>query len=659
MSELFKIKKLPTVSDYNSSDIEVLEGLEPVRKRPGMYIGGTDEGALHHLVNEVFDNSMDEAVAGFASKIEISLEADGSVRISDNGRGIPVDNHPKFPDKSALEVILTILHSGGKFTDKVYNTSGGLHGVGLSVVNALSDKLEVQVIREKKLYKQIYSKGIPLTKLECIGDINSKNGTIILFHPDKEIFGNLSFKPEKLYHLAKSKAYLYKGIEIVWSCDPVFFTESANYPQKEVLRFPQGIVDFLSSQIKDRDLIIEKSFVGYVEDTQTSSKFEWAIAWTEDEDAEISYYCNTIRTKDGGAHEVGFRNILLKGLKSFGEMVGNKKTSLISSEEILNGCVGTLSIFIKNPHFQGQTKDKLVSTDVTKLVEQNLKDYFDHWLIDNKKEVEILLNHMIEKSEERLRRKSNKDTARKTILHKIRLPGKLADCSMQGAKNTELFIVEGDSAGGSAKQARIRETQAVLPMRGKILNVASSNNDKILSNQELSDLELALGCGTLNHYNEGRLRYDKVVIMTDADVDGAHIASLLMTYFFIKMQDLIRNGHLYLAKPPLYRLTVKDKTFYAVNDHEKEKLLKLLSSKGAKVEIGRFKGLGEMTAKQLKETTMNPGTRTLLKVLLPANIDSSTIKVEQLMGKRPELRFNFIQEETMKYGETVLDKLDI
>lgn len=651
MTDLFKSNK--PQSNYSAQDIEVLEGLEPVRLRPGMYIGGTDKNALHHLVNEIFDNSMDEVMAGYASEIKIYLKEDGSIEISDNGRGIPVDPHPKFPDKSALEIILTTLHSGGKFNNKIYQTSAGLHGVGLSVVNALSSKLVVSVTRDGNIWQQEYSKGVPCTSLSSIKTVpKSHHGTSIKFIPDDSIFDAIEFDPSRLYRLARSKAYLFGGVKIHWRCAVL----QENVPAEELICFPQGLKDFLNTRTKDQELVVPEIFSGKLENDQ--GKIEWAITWTlENSSSFISSYCNTVPTPLGGTHEQGMKNVILKAIKDYGEKIGNnKKISLITQEDILDGFCAIISIFIPNPHFQGQTKEKLVSSNVTKFVENLIRDYLDHWLYNNIEQANILTGFFIQNAEMRLSAKNDKDVNRKTAVQKLRLPGKLTDCSKRDRQNTELFIVEGDSAGGSAKQARNRENQAVLPLRGKILNVASSNDDKIKANQELADLETALGCGLNHNYKEDKLRYDRIVIMTDADVDGAHITSLLLTFFMKKMPDLIKNGHLYLAKPPLYRINIGDKVYYAADDKEKEKIIK--KSARSKAEIGRFKGLGEMTAKQLKETTMDPSTRTIIKIELQEGENADDL-IDKLMGKKPEYRFKFIQEQMMIKGSEMLDKLDL
>ena len=644
---------------YTAKDIEVLEGLEPVRRRPGMYIGGTDERAMHHLIAEVLDNAMDEAVAGHASIIEVHLGEGNEVTIKDNGRGIPIDPHPKFKNKSALEVIMTTLHSGGKFSDKVYKTSGGLHGVGVSVVNALSDNLTVEVSRDRVCWQQKFSRGAPKGKLVKVGPSN-RRGTTVTFHPDPQIFGDkASYKASIAYKMARSKAYLFEGVRIKWSCDKSLLKGFDGIPEQEEIHFPNGLTDYLAHATTGRKKVADAVFSGNAKSSEDDGRVEWAMCWPEDGDGFSNSYCNTVTTPEGGTHEQGFKTALLRGLKGYAEMAGNKKGGILTGEDIWGGSCMMLSIFIRDPQFQGQTKEKLVSVNASRLVELVVKDHFDHWLSGNPETAEIILEVAINIAEDRLRKKQDKDLTRKTATKKLRLPGKLADCSKAEAAGTELFIVEGDSAGGSAKQARIRETQAILPLRGKILNVASASDEKLRANQELQDLIEALGCGIRDKFDEGKLRYEKIIIMTDADVDGAHIASLLMTFFYREMPKLIEKGHLYLAMPPLYRLTQKGTSIYARDDADKEFLMKTKFDSRGKVEVSRFKGLGEMPPAQLKETTMDPNKRVLLRVQIPDALDpteraeakATERLVEQLMGRKPEERFKFIQERAQFAGE--------
>uniref|UniRef100_UPI003BAB9DD5 DNA topoisomerase IV subunit B n=1 Tax=Stappia sp. TaxID=1870903 RepID=UPI003BAB9DD5 len=632
-------------SDYTAADIEVLEGLEPVRRRPGMYIGGTDERALHHLFAEVIDNSMDEAVAGHASWIEVTLSADGTLSVADNGRGIPVDPHPKHRDKSALEVIMTTLHAGGKFDSKVYETSGGLHGVGVSVVNALSEELVVEVARARKLYRQVFRRGLAQGPLETVGDVQNRRGTLVRFRPDEEIFGKgATFKPARLFKMARSKAYLFSGVEIRWRCDPDLIDEKDGIEAQATFHFPGGLRDYLGEALTGERRVVDDIFAGRTRETGRHGAVEWAVSWFAG-DGFTRSYCNTVPTPEGGSHEAGLRSALLRGLKAYGELTGNKKASVITGDDVITSAGSMLSVFIREPEFVGQTKDKLATAEAARIVEGAVRDAFDHWLTASPNQANRLLEWVIERADERLRRRQEKDVARKTAVRKLRLPGKLADCSSTQADGSEIFIVEGDSAGGSAKQARNRKTQAVLPLRGKILNVASAGRDKLVANQQLADLIQALGCGTGKSYRQADLRYDKVVIMTDADVDGAHIASLLITFFYREMPDLIREGHLYLAVPPLYRLSQGGRTLYARDDAHKDALLKSEFRANAKVEIGRFKGLGEMLPAQLKETTMDPSRRTLLRVKVDeAGAEGTRDAVERLMGNKPEARFVFIQE---------------
>lgn len=651
-----------TAPTYDASSIEVLEGLEPVRRRPGMYVGGTDERALHHLAAEVLDNAMDEAVAGHATRIEVTLEPGNRLTIVDNGRGIPVDPHPKFPDKSALEVILSTLHSGGKFAGKAYATSGGLHGVGISVVNALSSDTVVEVARDRQLYRQRFAKGQTLGPIERLGTTPNRRGTSVAFTPDTEIFGNeLHFKPQRLHKLVRSKAYLFAGVEIRWHCAPELISDET--PAQAVFQFPGGLADHLRDQVAGRECATADFFSGSQDfpsaQGETQGRVEWAIAWPLWSDGSYSWYCNTIPTPDGGTHEQGLRQALVRGLRAFGDLVGNKKTKDISADDVMIGSELMLSVFIREPQFQSQTKDRLTSPEAAGLVEKAVRDHFDHFLSHNMDRGKALLNYVLERMDERLRRKQERDVKRKTATsaRKLRLPGKLTDCSANSPEGTELFIVEGDSAGGSAKQARDRKTQAILPIRGKILNVASATSAKIFANQEIADLTLALGCGTRKDCVADNLRYERVVIMTDADVDGAHIATLLMTFFFQEMPDIVRRGHLYLAQPPLYRLTSGTKSLYARDDAHRAELERTVF-KGKKVDVGRFKGLGEMNPGQLRETTMDPATRGMLRITLPQEYEERAgVKdlVDRLMGNNPAHRFAFIQENAGRLDEEAID----
>jgi topoisomerase-4 subunit B len=637
-------------NDYSAKDIEVLEGLEPVRRRPGMYIGGTDEAALHHLAAEIIDNAMDEAVAGHASFIDVALAAGNILTVRDNGRGIPTDPHPKFPKRSALEVILTTLHSGGKFGGKVYETSGGLHGVGSSVVNALSETLEVEVARDRTLFRQNFARGVPTTKLINAGPVHNRRGTTIRFKPDPQIFGPLQFGAARLYKLCRSKAYLFRGVEIRWACDPSLIGPRDETPREATLHFPGGLRDSLEADIADAARVLPEIWAGDAKlpdgpDGRVSGRVEWAANWLESGDPFLNSYTNTVPTPQGGTHEAGFRTALLKSLRHWGEQRSNKRATQVTAEDVMGTLAAKLSVFLRDPQFQGQTKEKLTSPEAARLVETALRDRFDHFLAGDPAQADNLLAFVIERAEERLRRREAKDTPRKSATRRLRLPGKLTDCTLEGVAGTEIFLVEGDSAGGSAKQARNRETQAILPLKGKILNVASASTEKLRQNQELKDLIEALGCGVGDRYDAAKLRYGKIIIMTDADVDGAHIASLLMTFFYRELPALIRDGRVYLAQPPLYRLTQGAKSVYAMTDQDRDRRIKSAFKAGSKVEISRFKGLGEMPPATLKETTMDPAKRTLLKVVIPAEERAATSNlVESLMGRRPELRFAFIQE---------------
>ncbi len=653
-----RVSGTPGEAGYTAASIEVLADIDAVRRRPGMYIGGTDEAALHHLFAEVLDNSMDEAVAGHATWIEVSVEEDNWLVVTDNGRGMPVDPHPQFPEKSGLEVIMTKLHAGGKFDSGAYQTSGGLHGVGASVVNFLSERIEVEVARGQTLYRQIYERGLPVTRLETVGKAPNRRGTRVRFRPDPQIFGaNATWKPARLFRMTRSKAYMFGGVEIRWRCAAALVA-GTNTPVEAVLHFPGGLKDYLAGEVEGKNGVVDQAFTGRVEKQGGHGTVEWAVTWLSDDDGFVHSYCNTIPTPDGGTHEAGLRVALLRALKDHAERIGQaKRAANVTTEDVLAGCAALISVFIREPEFQGQNKGRLMTAEASRIVDSTIRDALDHWLADSPSQASRLLDWVIERSEERLRRRAEKDVARKVGARRLRLPGKLADCSSNSAQDTELFIVEGDSAGGSAKQARDRATQAILPLRGKILNVASATRDKLAGNQQLGDLVLALGCGVGAHYKPAELRYGKIIIMTDADVDGAHIASLLITFFYRQTPKLIEEGHLYLAVPPLYKLTQGTKSVYARDNEHRDYLLKTVLTGRGKVEINRFKGLGEMMAAQLKETTMDPHKRTLLKVVIKDEDRAATSEsVESLMGNKPELRFAFIQERAkFAGGEATLD----
>ena len=630
-------------SDYDASSIQVLEDMEHVRLRPGMYIGGKDDRALHHMVAEIVDNSMDEAVAGHATWIEVELHENGHVSVRDNGRGIPIGMHPKDPTKLALEIIFCTLNAGGKFSGDSYETSGGLHGVGSSVVNALSDHLRVEVAQNRELYAMEFSRGVPQGPLAKVGAAPNRRGTAVTFHPDPDIFGSLKLKPARLFKMARSKAYLFSGVEIRWKTG----INDGETPQEAKFHFPGGLADYLKEAMGGATTYAEAPFAGSVsfEKFKVPGKVEWAINWTPARDGFIQSYCNTVPTPEGGTHEAGFWAAILKGIKAYGELVNNRKAATITREDLMTGGGALVSCFIREPEFVGQTKDRLATVEAQRMVENSVRDHFDNWLAADTKSAGAILDFLVLRAEERLRRRQEKETSRKTATQKLRLPGKLTDCSSKSREGTELFIVEGDSAGGSAKMARDRKTQALLPLRGKILNVLGAASSKLGSNAEISDLSQALGVSLGAKFNVDDLRYDKVIIMTDADVDGAHIAALLMTFFFTQMRPMIDAGHLYLACPPLYRLTQGSKRVYCLDEAERDVWLEKGLGGSGKIDVSRFKGLGEMDAKDLKDTTMNPATRKLIRVTIDEDEPGQTGDlVERLMGKKPELRFEYIQE---------------
>ena len=647
-----KIPKIPTmntkddiIDDYNADKIEVLEGLEPVRHRPGMYIGGTDEKALHHLVAELLDNAMDEVVSGYANQISISLIDHKTLYLGDNGRGIPIDNHAKYPNKSALEVILTTLHSGGKFSNKAYATSGGLHGVGVSVVNALSETFHIEVIRKGNIYAQDYAKGAPINELTLVDSIRNKKGTHITFSFDQDIFGdNLCFNPSILYHMVRSKAYLFKGVTLKWSNQSTI--EKEGIPREEQICFPNGVYDFLQHELQDKTTLLNDIFYGVYEDEQSQQKCEWAIAWLDDDGAFHRYYCNTIPTILGGSHEQALRSALVKSLKTFSELTNTKTAHKMTTDDICKNAIIILNIFTPNPQFQGQTKDKLLSNEAGKFVEQVIKDHFTGWLSQYHQTAQYLLDYVIQQANERTAQSIKKNQQRKSPTKRINFPVKLADCTAKNSEDTELFIVEGDSAGGSAKQARDRKTQAVLPLKGKILNVASASIEKFTQNQEINDLIKTIGAGIGKNFIVDDCRYERIIIMTDADVDGAHIASLLLTFFYQQMPDIIKKKRLFIANPPLFRLSKGSKIYYAQTEEQKDIYIKKYFHKNEKPMISRFKGLGEMPPQQLKETTMNKQTRSLIQVTLNhcEHLPPPALLVEQLMGKKPEKRMAFIKD---------------
>ena len=629
-------------STYNAKDIEVLEGLEPVRKRPGMYIGSTNQDGLHHLVNEVLDNSIDEVLAGHATDISFQYKKDGTIKIKDNGRGIPIDFHPKYKNKRALEVVLTTLHAGGKFNSNAYKTSGGLHGVGISVVNALSSLLQVQVYKDGKVYRQDYSKGKVKTKIKIEKCSKKLKGTEISFVPDETIFEDILFVPKKLYNFINMKSVLVGGTTINFEIDKELIKD--NTPAKKSFFYKKGIEDYFQLEYASNSKLFEKNFL-LKSKIKDNENFETLISFNTNENSSLMSYCNTIATPDGGSHENGIRNGILKAIKLYGQKNQFSKISNINHSDIFDYSNVIISIFINDPSFEGQTKKRIIMPHLQKDIETKTQQEFLLWLNANKKNSKILLDNLIERALQRTDLSKIKELDRKSIKERNRLPGKLVDCSSKSIKDSEIFIVEGDSAGGSAKQARNREFQAILPLRGKILNVYNVGLSKIADNNEIQNLIQSLGCGIGKNFEISKLRYEKVILMTDADVDGSHIATLLITFFYKYMKSLIDENRLYLAMPPLFKIYNKNKSFYAFDENEKDKIIEK-EFKSDNYNITRFKGLGEMPADQLKETTMDQKKRNLTLInseKAKKDLKNTEDLFETLMGKQAELRFKFIQ----------------
>jgi DNA gyrase subunit B len=632
---------------YTAKDIDVLEGLEPVRKRPAMYIGGTDAHGYHHLLWEIVDNSVDEAINGHASRIEVALDPDHrGATVTDNGRGIPVDTHPKFK-KSALELILTTLHAGGKFEGKSYQVAGGLHGVGSSVVNALSSDMTATVWRGGKTYSQSYQRGKAKGKLKS-GRKTSKRGTSIHFRPDSEIFGKrAAFDSSRVAERLEAKTYLHRGLKIV------FIDEKTG--DKQEFEHPGGIVDFLDKLVTERGKppVHKDPFTLEYED---DPRFEVALRWTESTDEVIRSYANGIPTGSGGTHENGFKQGLSKAIRSHMETQKlTPKGVKISADDIREGLVAIVSAYVGEPQFQGQTKDRLNNPEVTAQIETAVRTAFEQWLLNNKTSAESIIARVIISARARAAsRAASQQVSRKTaVSHRLNLPGKLADCSSTNPNDSELFLVEGDSAGGNAKQGRDRKTQAILPLRGKVLNAERASQAQILGNRELQDIVSALGCGIGKDFDISKLRYGRVFLLMDADSDGHHIATLLLTFFYRLLPQLIKSGHIYLAQPPLYRIDIGKEVHWALDDTERDRII-AEAPKNAKVEISRFKGLGEMTAEELKETTLDKTRRRALRVTVEGELEADRV-FSDLMGKDPAARFSFIMEQAPRAEAVELD----
>ena len=632
---------------YTAKDIDVLEGLEPVRKRPAMYIGGTDANGYHHLLWEILDNSVDEAINGHASRIEVVLDKDHhGATITDNGRGIPVDTHPKFK-KSALELILTTLHAGGKFEGKSYQVAGGLHGVGASVVNALSSELTATVWRGGKTYSQPYVRGKASAKLKR-GAKTSKRGTSIHFRPDTDIFGKrIAFDPKRVADRLEAKTYLHRGLKIV-------FVDEKNGERQE-FEHPGGIVEFLDKLVTERGQPPVHAEAFTVE-SEGEPRLEVALRWTEDTDELIRSYANGIPTGSGGTHENGFKQGLSKAIRN--HMETHKLTPKgvkVTADDIREGLVALLSVYVEEPQFQGQTKDRLNNPEVTAQIESSVRTAFEQWLLNNKTAAESIIARVIISSRARAAsRAASQQVSRKTaVSHRLNLPGKLADCSSTNPQDSELFLVEGDSAGGNAKQGRDRKTQAILPLRGKVLNAERASQAQILGNRELQDIVSALGCGIGKEFDISKLRYGRVFLLMDADSDGHHIATLLLTFFFRMLPGLVKAGHVFLAQPPLYRLDIGKQVHWALDDEERDRIIADAPA-NAKVEISRFKGLGEMTADELRETTLDKTRRRALRVMIDGELEADRV-FSELMGKDPAARYQFIMEKAPAADAVELD----
>ena len=622
------------MSKYRSEDIQVLEGLDPVRKRPGMYIGSTSSTGLHHLLWEILDNCVDEALNEYCDTIEVTLDKDHGVTIKDNGRGIPVDPYRKTK-KSAMEILFTTLHSGGKFSQDNYKVSGGLHGVGMAVVCALSEKLVATSRREGFEWTQTYSRGKPTAKLKK-GKPTRIYGTTVYFKPDGKIFPKTEFNPKLILERAESKAFLNKGLKIIVS-------ENGN---KHIFHYPGGIQDYIKKIVGQKTTLMDKPF--YVEKEDKSLRLEAAFLWTPNTDTQILSFANSIRTVDGGTHENGFRNGITKAIRAYIDRrkLLPKDITGITGDDVREGLVAIINIYLQGDvEFQGQTKGRL-NSEITSQVEAVINHTLEHYLNENQTLGNTLASRIILSAQARIASRQAKEAVqRKTnISHRLNLPGKLADCATTDKDQAELFICEGDSAGGSSKQARDRKTQAILPIRGKILNVETATMSKILANTEIQNLISACGTGIENKFDYSKLRYGKIIIMTDADVDGAHICTLLLTFFYRYLPKIIEEGHLFIAQPPLYRIDAGKKIFYALSDEEKDEIIEGLN--GTAHEIGRFKGLGEMPASDLKETTMSKKSRSLIRVTLDS-AERASKTVNQLMGKNAESRFKFIKERAV------------